>query len=224
MAVYAPGDSSPDPSQGIDPGMWARLMNYLNPVSPAAADTLTQGPNPLANPSPVDPRLAGGGPPVPPGLLGGGQAPAPMPPGAPLPPVPGGPGGSSGGAGASTVVGPSILPQARGSLPPPDMTRHMPWPPGYGPETTHMPYPNQLDPKGVFAPKPAAQPVVARGGAKRAPVRIPGSATALAPAAGGKSPFINVDAQNQDWSGGALSRLGTRQMTALDLSKLFSRS
>jgi hypothetical protein len=54
---------------GQDPGMWARLMGYVNPVSPAAADTLRQGSNPLNNPSPVDPRLIGGGPPVPASLM-----------------------------------------------------------------------------------------------------------------------------------------------------------
>jgi hypothetical protein len=39
---------------------------------------------------------------------------------------------------------------------------------------------------------------------------------------------VPIAAQNQDWSGGALSRYGTngfgRQGTALDLSKLFGRS
>lgn len=222
MAVSAPGDM-PDPSQ-VDPGMWARLLNYLNPVSPAAADTLTQGPNPLNNPSAVDPRLAGGGPQIPPGLLSGAQQPP-----APLAAAQLGGGGSSGGGGASTQVGPSILPQARGVAVPPDPVQYgMPQPPGYGPETTHMPYPGQTDPKGVFAPKPAVvarTPVVARSGGKgkgKPVVRIPASATASVPAAG--SPWITDTYQNREVSGGALARDGGRRMGMLDLSKLFSRS
>ena len=71
MSVYAPGDTPPvDPN--ADPGMWARLMGYvggLSPIGSAQADTMAQGPNPAANPSPVDPRLAGGGPPVPQALI-----------------------------------------------------------------------------------------------------------------------------------------------------------
>ena len=52
MAVFAPGDSPPDDGSGagMDPGMWARLMGYINPIGSAQADTLAQGPNPLANP------------------------------------------------------------------------------------------------------------------------------------------------------------------------------
>lgn len=201
--------------------MLQRLWAYLNPIGSAQADTLTQGPNPLNNPSPVDPRLAGGGPPVPPGMLGGGQPPAPMPPGAPLPPIPGGPGGSSGGAGASAAIGPSFLPQARGVANPPfPGDNPTPW---FTPSNT--PYaPNPA----VGAPLPPVRPkgpAVAKG-SNRPAVKIPSSATASVPPAS-KSPFVPVAAQNQDWSGGALSRYGTsgfgRQGTALDLSSLFGR-
>ena len=39
MAVFAPGDSPPDDGSGagVDPGMWARLMGYINPIGSANA-------------------------------------------------------------------------------------------------------------------------------------------------------------------------------------------
>ncbi len=248
MAVYAPGDSLPDPSQGIDPGMWARLMNYLNPIQPAAADTLTRGPNPLNNPSPVPAALQGGGPPVPPAVLSAAaQPPAPVNPltqpsavdprlvggGPPIDadtlariqgaPIVGG-GGSSGGGGASMPFPQNE--QVTGQ-------RGMPQPPGYGPETTHMPYPGQTDPRGVFAPKPAA-PISRRVVA--APIRARPAVRPVA-AAAGASPFGLIDRPNMGpapmydqqgnpigpVSGGALARGGPPKMTALDLSRLFNR-
>jgi hypothetical protein len=206
-----------------------RSMNYANPVQPAAADTLSNNGNPLNNPSPVPAALAGGGPPVPPGLVSGGQPPAPMPPGAPTPPVPGQVvGGSSGGAGASPPIGPSILPQARGVMP--VMGPPMPPGPSILPQArgvTPDAYPAVAAPLPPPRPRPVSNPAVARGSNRPAGARIPGSATALAPAPG-NSPFVPIAAQNQDWSGGALSRYGPsgfgRQATALDLSRLFNRS
>lgn len=83
-----------------------RVGNYANPVSSANAapasiaasdynktgkiveDSVSQPPNPLTNPTPVDPRLTGGGPPVPASLTSNAAQ-----------IVPGG--GSSGGGGAS---------------------------------------------------------------------------------------------------------------------------
>ncbi len=68
MAVFAPGDT-PDPTQpppGVDPGMWARIMGFAGNLNPIGSAQAAPAPNPLTNPSPVDPRLAGGGPPVPP--------------------------------------------------------------------------------------------------------------------------------------------------------------
>ena len=84
-----------------------RVMQNANPVQPAAADTLQQAPNPLNNPSPVNPALANGGPPVPPVLtqtpnaaaaIGNPHGDGPPPP--PIAPIVGA-GGSAGGAGAS---------------------------------------------------------------------------------------------------------------------------
>jgi hypothetical protein len=48
MAVFAPGDSPPDDGSGagMDPGMWARLMGYINPIGSANA-----APAPAAAPS-----------------------------------------------------------------------------------------------------------------------------------------------------------------------------
>jgi hypothetical protein len=220
MAVYAPGDT-PDLSAasaaGADPNLLMRLWNYINPVGSAQADTLARSPNPLNTPSPVPPALLGGGPPVPPALLGGGQPPAPMPPGAPTPPIPGGPGGSSGGGGAS---GSFTAQQPYGpQLPPPTNA-----PLSYGPQQSITPWfhssntpiaPNPI----VGAPLPPVKgPAVAKG-SNRPATKIPASATASV----GKSPFVPVEAQNQDWSGGALARGGPRMMTALDLSSLFGR-
>ena len=188
-------------------------MAQANPVSPAAADTLSPNPNPLTNPSPVDPRLAGGGPPVPPSVLGGGQPPAnPLTQPSPVDPrlVGGGP-----------PVTPGMIPPIQASIVGGEDAS-----PGYG----HMPYPGQTDPRGVFAPRP---PVVVARTPPRAPAarvkpvaRIPPTARAQAPGSAAGSPFTTVAAQNQDWSGGALSRypLGGRVGTALDLSKLFGRS
>ena len=208
MAVYAPGDDyggAGSSGAAADPGMLQRILAYLNPIQPAAADTIHAN-NPLNSPSPVDPRLANGGPPIPPGLMSAAQQP-PAPLGDPPPSV----GGSSGGAGASN---------------------HMPWPPPpaqMGPPQSATPWfhggNNPLPWQG-----PAPMPPVRPKGLGKAPVRIPASATAsVPPAAAAANPlFTPVAAQNQDWSGGALSRYGTsgfgRQGTALDLSKLFSRS
>jgi hypothetical protein len=45
MAVYAPGDSPPDPNSiAQDPGMWARLMGYVNPIGSAQAAEAPRGP------------------------------------------------------------------------------------------------------------------------------------------------------------------------------------
>ena len=234
MAVSAPGDSPPDQGggflswlQGLAPEAQSAIMRVMaqaNPVSSANAATAS----PLATPSPVPAALAGGGPPVPDSLVGHGDGPPPLPIAASPPPIVVGSGGSSGGAGATNSggawpVGPP------GSRPAPVQSSPqmgMPFPPGYGPETTNMPYPGQVDPKGVFAPKPTVHPAVARAQARVA-AHINPRATALAPAAAAGSPFVPIAAQNQDWAGGALARYGSsgfgRQGTALDLSKLFGR-
>jgi hypothetical protein len=222
MAVYAPDDTSLNPSSSsgaADPNLLQRLLNYINPIPPAAADTLNQAPNPLNNPTPVPAALQGGGSPVPPAVLGGGQPPAPMPPGAPTPPIPGQPipGGSSGGGGASPPVGPSILPQARGVMPvmgPPQGPT--PW---FTPSNT--PYaPNPA----VGAPVPPTRPTGPgfRGsgtGAAGSPSMRRGPASV---ASGAGSPFT-FQRPNMDVAGGALARGGPAQMGMLDLSSLFGR-
>ena len=233
MAVYAPGDDPSDVSSGGFPSWLAnlpasiqaqlmRVGNYANPVSSANAapasiaasdynktgkiveDSVSQPPNPLTNPTPVDPRLTGGGPPVPASLTSNAAQ-----------IVPGG--GSSGGGGASgggafPVGPPGSQPQP---VPPVMGPPQSPTPWFTGSNTPYAPNP------AAGAPTPPIRPAVARGGRKPA-ATIPASATASVPAAG--SPWVTKDAQNQDWSGGALARGGARQMGMLDLSKLFGRS
>ncbi len=68
-----------------------------------------------------------------------------------------------------------------------------------------MPFPNQIDPQGVFAPA-SRTPVGAAVGAPAAP----------------SSMFTTLDYRpNHDVAGGALSRGGPDQMTALNLGALF---
>ena len=204
-----------------------RSMNYANPasVAPTQMAASAQGtPNPLTNPTPVSPALQGGGLPVPPSLAGNvGSIPIGGGPGmamqSPTGIVPGG--GSSGGGGASGAFpiggGPGMATQSPTGTPNPT-----PW---FTPSNT--PYaPNPAAAAPIPPPRPVAQPAVARGGGKGVSPRMRAQAPAAANAAAASSPFTTVAAQNQDWSGGALSRypLGARQGTALDLSKLFSRS
>ena len=152
-----------------------RVMQNANPVQPAAAGG---APDPNSDAARQAALAAAGAQ-----LSGPGGA-------AGAPPGPAGPritpstlativghGGRSGGGGASMP-----FPQNEQVAP----QRSFPAPPGYGPETSHMPYPGQVDPRGVFAPKPPV--AVARAPVRARPtVRIPASATALAPpgAAGG---------------------------------------
>ena len=242
MAVHAPGDDD-----GSDPGMWARLMNYINPVgaaqaapAPAASPAAAfQGPGTqsqsggwpvnqagqpqyaipptnqaMANPGSTNtpgilPFLAGG-----PGAQGGSIFPYANPNTAALANAAsintdlGG--GSSGGGGASGAwPTPPIGGGAGNAMETPTGTPASASPP--------MPPPR---------PKVARQPVPVRQvAAAPAAVRPRARAPIVVPAA--RSPFTPVAAQNQDWSGGALSRYGQnqfgRQGTALDLSGLFRR-
>jgi hypothetical protein len=118
MTVIAPGDSPPVGGDQNGFMSWLnnlpaatqaaimRTMNFANPISPAAADTLTQAQNPLNNPSPVPAALSGGGPQMLDSLVGHGDGPPPPPP--PVISAPlvggGGGGGSSGGGGNSQTV------------------------------------------------------------------------------------------------------------------------
>ena len=234
---------------GQDPGMWARLMGYVNPIQPAAADTLNRAPNPLNNPSPVDPRLAGGGPPVPQSLMQGpgpdyarqralADAQAQLR------------GGSPQNINTPPTLGPVSpiqhaaqipvnLPPAGGTIPiggGPGNTMESPTGPqnipiGGGPGNT------MESPTGTprvatpVKPKTSGQPIV------RKRSTIPASATASVPAAGG-SPFTMVNRPNMGPApiydqrgnpvgapvGGALARGGGPPlMSALDLSRLFGR-
>ena len=234
MAVHAPGDT-PDPN--ADPGMWARLMGFvngLNPIGSAQADTIGQGPNPLTQPSPVDPRLAGGGPSTASlnavnygGLPPGVSTVAPNSQNG-LPATFGGGTFGQGGpqpqvmpyAGGQGTVGPAGQPGEHPLLQTPAPNNAVGW--GLPQDSGDVNW--AIDPrlpdynKLPAAAGPAAQPVRKP---VRKPVKIPASATANVPPAG--SPWVTRDAQNQDWSGGALARGGTRQMGMLDLSKLFSR-
>ena len=281
MSVYAPGDTPPvDPN--ADPGMWARLMGYvggLSPIGSAQADTMAQGPNPAANPSPVDPRLAGGGPPVPQALMSGAQQPPAMDPtemaarrrlashaaslaaGGPpqlspaspstaslnavnygglppsvstvapnsqngLPTTFGGGTFGQGGpppqvmpyAGGQGTVGPAGQPGSHTLLQPSAPNNAV----GWGTPQSSSDVNWALDPRlPDYNKLPAAAGSAAQRKPVRKPVKIPASATANVPPAG--SPWVTRDAQNQDWSGGALARGGTRQMGMLDLSKLFGQ-
>ncbi len=220
MAVYAPGDDPSDVSSGGFPSWLAnlpasiqaqlmRVGDYANPVSSAnaapasIAASVSQPPNPLTNPTPVDPRLTGGGPPVPASLTSNAAQ-----------IVPGG--GSSGGGGASgggafPVGPPGSQPQP---VPPVMGPPQSPTPWFTGSNTPYAPNP------AAGAPTPPIRPAVARGGRKPT-ATIPASATASVPAG---SPFTMITRPNRDVAGGALARGGPPQMTALDLSKLFGRS
>jgi hypothetical protein len=226
---------------GQDPGMWARLMGYVNPIQPAAAGTLTQGPNPLNNPSPVDPRLAGGGPPVPTNLdfarqraLQDAQAQLA--------------GGSPQNINTPPTLGPVSPIQKAAQIPTngvPSMPQGAPqgaspgrggigsdanfpvmgaggFPTTYAPPGQQPPVPNPAQvanaPMPPVRPKNLGQPVV-----RKRPATIPASATASVPPVA-RSPWITGQAQNQDVVGGALARGGGgRPMGMLDLSKLFGR-
>jgi hypothetical protein len=190
MAVYAPGDTPQD----ADPGMFARIQQYLAGLNPIGSANAAQT-NPLTQPSPVDPRLAGGGPPVPSSLTGPPPAPVPINPG----------GGSSGGGGASA----SWFPNSS-NMP-------LPWngpPPDGGPawfphSNTPMPW------NGPNAPLPPSRPSAVAGAGGGRATRIPATATASVPA--GPS-FGGIDRQNLSATGW---NPGTRQGTALDLSRMF---
>jgi hypothetical protein len=236
------------PGAQADPNMIQRLMAYLGlggaqaaPApnnlpntmpdgSPAPWASLTSNGNPLNNPTPVDPRLVGGGPPVPASLTGpsGVNIPLGGGPGMAMDPrgytgiVPGG--GSSGGGGASG----SVQMGPEGPAAPPI---NIPIGGGSGME---------MDPKGYTGtPAPVRPRKIAQSGGRSAagsPSMRRGPASATAQPA--NSPFTMVDRPNMGpapmydqqgnpiapISGGALARGGPPKMTALDLSKLFSRS
>ena len=159
--------------QGLAPGAQSAIMRVMaqaNPVSSAnaaTADSVSRAPNPLNNPSPVPPALAGGGPSVPVGAV------PPMG----TPPIGGGPGmtmdpkgfaafqgggGSSGGGGASN---------------------HMPWPDtgqGAGSPIALGGGPGNASEVPTGTPAAPVHPAVARAVAR---ARINPRATALAPGA-----------------------------------------
>jgi len=218
---------------GQDPGMWARLMGYVNPIQPAAADTLNRAPNPLNNPSPVDPRLAGGGPPVPASLM---QSPGPdyarqralADAQAQLR------GGSPQNINTPPTLGPvspiqqaaQIPPPAAGAIPiggGPGNVMQSPTGPqnipiGGGPGNTMEAPTGTPRVATPVKPRTSSQPIV-----RKRPTVIPASATASVPPVA-QSPWITGQAQNQDVVGGALARGGGgRPMGMLDLSKLFGR-
>ena len=153
-----------NPVSSADAAPLNNVGKQLAPGQPGIAASLTSNGNPLSNPSPVDPRLAAGGPPVPAGAvppmgtppIGGGPGMAMQ---SPTGIIPGG--GSSGGGGASgpIVMGPE------GSAAPPISV-----PIGGGPGNT------MEAPTGT----PAVHPAVARAAAR---ARIDPRATALAPGA-----------------------------------------
>jgi hypothetical protein len=242
MAVYAPDDTALNPSSSsaaADPNLLQRLLNYINPVAPAQANSLTQAPNPAASPTPVPPQLAAGGPPVPPSLsgsptvnypIGGGPGNAMQ---APTGIVPGG--GSSGGGGASGSYT-SQAPYGQ-QLPPTNA------PLSYGPQQSPTPWftgsntpyaPNPI----VGAPVPPTKPTGPgfRGsgsGAAGSPSMRRGPASVAS-----GSPFTTVNRPNMGpapmydqrgnpvgpVAGGALARGGGAPlMSALDLSSLFGR-
>jgi hypothetical protein len=212
-------------SASADPGLMQRLMSYINggsgstdPAVIAQVNRAMQSGAGNTNQPGILPHLTGDGPnvqgrPILPyldpnttALAGAASIPTsgvpPMPQGAP--PRPGGIGSD---ANFPIMGGGTGMPSSYGA-------------PGQVP----APLPPMRPPAAPVRPRVAggAPPV------RKRPASIPPTATALAPAAGSKSPFVPIAAQNQDWSGGALSRYGTngfgRQGTALDLSKLFSRS
>ena len=220
---------------GQDPGMFARLMQYINGGAPAAAMAATnRAPNPLNHPTPVPTALQGGGvstaglgtPPysgLPPGVstmspnsqnglpttFGGGSFGQGGPPPQSMPYAGGqGPVGRAGESGANPLLTPPVPNTAIG-WGTPQTGGDVNWA-----GDPRLPDFNKLPrPAGPGGGRPARQPAA----------RIPASATASVPSAT-KSPWITGTAQNQDVVGGALARGGGgRPMGMLDLSRLFSR-
>ena len=212
-----------------------RTMNYANPVQPAAADTL--------NPSPVDSRLAGGGPPMPDSLasanrvnypIGGGPGNALQAPTGYFGDKPVGGGGDTGGGGASGTapIGsedkapvPINIPLGGGAGMAMEAPSSPPWFPSGG-NTPTMAIPSSAAPASAGGNKPAVK--------VKAKVATPGMSG---------SPFTMINRPNMSAgpmydnrtgrmiapSGGALAggrgpSGGAPLMTALDLSRLFGRS
>ena len=221
MAVYAPGDDYGgvgSSSASADPNLMQRLMAYINgggaagdPAVQAQVNQAMAGGAGNTNQPAIMPHLTGDGPnvqgrPILPYLNGNtaGLANAAAIPTSGAPPMPQGAPMGHGGIGSDAnapVMGAGGFPTTYAA---PGQQPAMPTP-------AATPYPPPR-PRVAAAPVRRAQP---SGG------RIPANATASVPPAG--SPWVTRDAQNQDWSGGALARGGTRQMGMLDLSKLFSR-
>ena len=239
MAVHAPGDDD-----GSDPGMWARLMNYINlllgVLQAAPAPAAFQGPgtqsqsggwpvNQNGQPQyaipPTNQAMANPGRTNTPGILpyltrgpaaqGGSILPYANPNTAALANAAsinadlGG--GSSGGGGANGSFLPAV-PIGGGpgnTMEAPTGTPATPMP------ATPMPPPRPRVRQAAPVPRQAAAAPAAVRPRARAPVVIPPGAP--------QNRFVQVPEQNQDWSGGALSRYGPngRLGTALNFNSLF---
>ena len=210
MGYPAVGQAAGRPS--VAPGMQApaqnpvmRMLNALNPISPAEASTLSA-------PAPAPSR--------------------PLPPGAAnsLPLASGNP----------TLKDYNIWLQSQQSAPAPTTAppNAMPFPQDLGPAGRNMPYvgetagSGQYDPRGYFAPPPGplasqnapvAGPedpsIIARKKLMK-PAATPASTATAPPAAAAPNRFAMIDRPNLPATGYSS---GNRQMTALDLSRLFSR-
>jgi hypothetical protein len=221
MAVYAPGDDDPNASQQpVDPNLFQRLLGYVNPVGSANASVLhpsLSNPNlyPFGNPAPI-----GSNPPTPPitdpraraiadaqaqlnaGNARSSNAPPTLGPQAPI----------QSAATIPTALPPNAAPPA---APPfqqpahPSTMRFPMWP--TPPVPTAAPA-APLPPSRPVTPTPATAYPAAPAAVQPARPVTPTPATAYSPAFGG------IDRQNLSATGW---NPGTRQGTALDLSRMF---
>ena len=212
MAVFAPGDNpriSADPRDypGLDPGMWARLRDFASGFNPIGSAQAAETPPPPQGPMDQAIALGQNAPTGQAGILphlfgrGGNQPILPYIFGGPAAePGPGTPSGVGIGSDAKSPLGTAPTPWFTSSNTP------LPWRgPGATPATTvaSAPLPPPRPPGLGIAP--GMQGVVPPSNVQ--PVN---------------SPFKTLDYRpNADVAGGALSRGGPPQMSALDLSGLF---
>lgn len=208
LAAYAQGmgypamNMAPAPAAGTPQGATGTAAWYNGQPRMTAANagptgnSVTAGPNPLANPTPVDPRLAGGGPPVPASTLDPrsqaianlrAQLNAGPPQNVNAQPTL----GPNNPLAAAASIPTNGVPPAGGNIP-------IGGGPGMAMESPSNPTPWFTPSNTPYAPNPAvAAPTPVRtaartGGARTGGARIPSTARAQVPAAGPNNTFQYV--------------------------------
>jgi hypothetical protein len=217
MAVYAPDDTPNAAAPNADPGMFARIQQYLAGLSPIGSANAAPAPPPDPDALARQQALAVAGQHLGPnGIIG--QPPSNPADVLPISPSIVGGGGSSGGGGASNLAPPSPSgsgygdPRLWGASYP-----HMPWP-----DTGVAPPPR---PGGIGSD--ANIPIKTPGGTYAAPGRQPAPAAAPAAAGGDPNRFGTFQYQvpNQGIAPGAGSMGGQGSRapiyTALNLGGMF---